>query len=168
MALTHIKPPDEDVEIVPATFKLQKIVGGNAGQLMSPVVLSRAQKALDAVIPPLNDEVKRLLGGLETAVRARNRNARTVIWDNAHELRGLAGTAGKNSLGQAANLMCRYLDGSKASFQADPTVLSTIVIVAMQAMKDGADEDPMIAILLKDSARAVAVQRVREGRGVSD
>ncbi len=160
--------PNNLVEIVPPNFWLQKKLGGSASRVLSPIAFARAQKALEAAIPPLIDEVKRLMGELEHAVRVRDSNARDVIWNNAHELRGLSGTAGKKSLGQAANLMCRYLNGTDSSFQADPTVLSTIAIVAMQALKEGADNDPMVAMLLKDSAKAVAVQRLREGREPSD
>jgi chemotaxis protein histidine kinase CheA len=159
---------DDEVEIIPANFGLQKKLGGAAGRLLTPVVFEKAQKALEAELPPLTDEVGRLMKELELAVRRRDKNARDVIWSNAHEIRGLAGTAGKKSLGQAADLMCRYLNGSESSFQADPTVLSTIAIVAMQAVKEGADTDAMVEMLLSDSARAVAAQRKREGREASD
>jgi hypothetical protein len=159
---------DGEVEITPPNFRLQKKVGGPVGRILTPVAIEKAQKALDGVLPPLTSEVDRLMKELELAVRRRDADARDVIWNNAHEIRGLAGTAGKRSLGEAADLMCRYLNGSERNFQADPTVLSTIAIVAMQAVKDGADEDPMVKMLLTDSARAVAVQRTREGRGQSD
>jgi chemotaxis protein histidine kinase CheA len=159
---------DDEVEIIPANFGLQKKLGGAAGRLLTPVMFEKAQKALEAELPPLTDEVGRLMKELELAVRRRDKNARDVIWSNAHEIRGLAGTAGKKSLGQAADLMCRYLNGSESNFQADPTVLSTIAIVAMQAVKEGADTDAMVQMLLSDSARAVAAQRKREGREASD
>lgn len=159
---------DDFVEITPPNFRLQKKLGGAAGRILTPLAFQKAQQALDAAIPPLNDEVGRLMKELELAVRRRDSNARDVIWNNAHEIRGLAGTAGKKSLGQAADLMCRYLNGSDLGFQADATVLSTIAIVAMQAVKDGADNDPMIKMLLTDSARAVVAQRNREGRGGAD
>jgi chemotaxis protein histidine kinase CheA len=159
---------DGEVEIMPANFRLQKKLGGAAGRILTPLAYEKARTALNDFMPPLTDEVGRLMKELELAVRRRDSNARDVIWNNAHEIRGLAGTAGKKSLGQAADLMCRYLNGSERGFQADPTVLSTIAIVAMQAVKEGADEDPMVEMLLTDSARAVAVQRTREGRGESD
>jgi HPt (histidine-containing phosphotransfer) domain-containing protein len=159
---------DDVVQITPPSFRLQTKIGGSAGKIISPLAIQKAQKALADVMPPLTDEVGRLMKELEQAVRRRDANARDVIWNNAHEIRGLAGTAGKKSLGMAADLMCRYLNGSDSSFQADPTVLSTIAIVAMQAVKEGADEDPMVKMLLTDSAKAVIVQRRREGRVDSD
>lgn len=109
-----------------------------------------------------------MMSVLEQAVRYRDEHARDTIWNIAHELRGLAGTAGKKSLGIAADLICRYLNGSPSSFKADPTTLSTIAVVAMQAVKPGADSDPMIKMLLTDSARAIQAQRRREGREGSE
>jgi Hpt domain len=159
---------DDNVHITPPSFLLQRKAGGPASRMLSAAAIVRAQKSLDEVMPPLSDEVRRLLDELEQAVRGRDARARDVIWNNAHEIRGLAGTAGKISLGTAADLMCRYLNGSDASFQADATILTTIVVVAMQAAKEGADDDPMIKMLLSDSDKAVQVQRTREGRGSSD
>lgn len=165
-----VEPDDEAdiVEIMPPNFRLQKKIGGSAGKIISPLTIQKSQSALQDAMPPLTDEVGRLMKELEQAVRRRDANARDVIWNNAHEIRGLAGTAGKKSLGLAADLMCRYLNGSDSNFQPDPTVLSTIAIVALQAVKEGADEDPMVKMLLTDSARAVIVQRRREGRIDSD
>jgi hypothetical protein len=160
----------DDVHIIQPSFTLQRKVGGSATRLLNPTALKRAEVALEAVIPPLNQEVERLLRELELAVGKDGKgasivSARDVIWKNAHEIRGLAGTAGKKSLGLAADIICRYLNGTANDFTADPTVLSTICVVATQALKDGADEDPMVTMLLTNSARAVVVQRNREGRG---
>jgi hypothetical protein len=159
---------NENAEIVPPNFGLQRKLGGPASRALSPLAIERSQKALNEVKPPLNVEVARLMAELEHAVQNATPDARDIIWSNAHEIRGLAGTAGKKSLGEAADLMCRYLNGTEASFKTDRAVLSTIAIVAVQAMKDGADEDPMIRVLLIDGAQAIAVQRAREGRPPSD
>jgi hypothetical protein len=156
------------IEIMEPNFDLQKRLGRSAGQIMSPSVFDNAQKALLAAIPPLDHEVERLLSELQQAVLRRDANARDVIWNNAHEIRGLAGTAGKISLGKAADLLCSYLNGSDKDFEADAEVLSTIAIVAVRAVKEGADEDSMIKVLLRDGERAVIVQRAREGRGPAD
>jgi hypothetical protein len=157
-----------DAMIIQPNFALQRKLGGPAGRVISSLAIKRSEAALEAAIPPIGEEVTRLLSELETAVRERPSGSRDLIWANAHEIRGLAGTAGKRSLGLAADVMCRYLNGSDAGFKADPTVLTTISTVAMQALKDGADDDPMVKMLLTDSARAVVVQRKREGRSGGD
>jgi hypothetical protein len=43
--------------------------------------------------------------------------------------------------------------------------LTTIATVALLAVRDGADGDPMVKKLLADSVLAVDAQRQREGRG---
>jgi hypothetical protein len=157
-----------DAMIIQPSFALQRKLGGAAGRVLSPLAVKRAETALEMVIPPVSDEVMRLLSELEDAVGQNQAGSRDVIWKNAHEMRGLAGTAGKRSLGLAADAMCRYLNGSDANFKADRNVLATIATVAKQALKDGADEDPMVKMLLIDCSRAVTVQRKREGRSEGD
>jgi hypothetical protein len=157
-----------DAMIIQPNFGLQRKLGGAAGRVLSPLALKRAETALAEAIPPVEEEVMRLLRELEEAVRSKAAGSRDLIWLNAHEIRGLAGTAGKRSLGLAADIMCRYLNGTDSSFQADRAVLATIATVAQQALKLGADEDEMVKMLLTDSARAVIVQRKREGRSIED
>jgi chemotaxis protein histidine kinase CheA len=155
-------------KILPADFRLQAKIGGPAVTFMGPGVYQKAQSALEAVLPELTTEVERLMNALALAVRHREDNTRDAIWKIAHDLRGLAGTAQRESLGVAADLICRYLDGTDEAFKADPSVLSTIAVVALQAVKEGADRDPMINMLLTDCAQAVTVQRRREGRDTPD
>jgi HPt (histidine-containing phosphotransfer) domain-containing protein len=159
---------DDCVEVIPPNFRLKRLIGGAASKALNPAIYEKSQKSVEALLPQLTQEVGRMMADLEHAVRHRGEDARDTIWNIAHELRGLAGTAGKKSLGTAADLICRYLNGSPSSFKADPAVLSTIAVVAMQAVKQGADTDPMIKMLLVDSARAVLSQRRREGRGISE
>jgi hypothetical protein len=154
----------DDAEIIAPNYRLQKKVGGSATRLLTPELHKKAADALEKVIPPIAEEVERLLREIEVAARHRDPEARDLMWANAHEIRGMAGTAGKVALGQAGNLICHYLNGTDSHFKPDANVLTTIVVVALQAMKDGADTDPMVRTLLSDSARAVIAQRTREGR----
>jgi hypothetical protein len=156
--------PADAVQMIAPNFGLQAKIGGPAAKILTPAVYQRAQKSLDAALPRLNEEVDRLLTDLEHVIRQREDNARDVTWGIAHELRGIAGTAGKMSLGVAADHICRYLNGTNTAFKPDASVLTTIATVAMYAVKDGADTDPMIKMLLTDCAQAVDIQRRREGR----
>jgi hypothetical protein len=155
---------NDSVEVILPDFRLQNKLGGAADKLLNPAAVKRAAAALASVVPPLADEVTRLVHELNAAVLQPKQNARDLIWSNAHEIRGLAGTAGMKSLGITANLICRYLNGTGSDFKADPKVLSTIAVVALQALKKGADEDAMVRTLINDSAQAVTVQLKREGR----
>jgi hypothetical protein len=154
-------------EITPPNYFLQRKLGGPAGRMINPISIKRAEIALEAAMPLVDTEIARLLEALQASIKNKDPQARAHIWRHAHEIRGLAGTVSKNSLGEAADLICRYLHGSPSGFQPDCAVLSTIATVAHLAIKDGADTDAMVEKLLADSARAVDAQRQREGRGLA-
>jgi hypothetical protein len=152
------------VELIAPSFRLQRKMGGPASRMLTPEAYRKANAALEEVIPPIDDEVRRLLQELQDALQAKQAGGRDVMWNNAHEIRGLAGTVRKVTLGQAANLICHYLNDTGADFIPDQGVMQTIVVVAHQALREDADTDPMIKVLVQDGARAVLAQRHREGR----
>ena len=155
---------EAQVDIIAPSFRLQRKMGGPASRMLTPEAYRKANAALEAVIPPVDVEVKRLLDELQQVLMARAPGGRDIMWNNAHEIRGLAGTVRKTCLGQAANLICHYLNDTGSDFQPDLGVMQTIVVVAFQALRDDADTDPMIQVLVQDGARAVIAQRHREGR----
>lgn len=152
-------------QIVEPNYFLQRKLGGPAGRMINPLSIKRAEVALLLAVPPIDEEVRRLLQELTLAITTGEGISRTLIWGYAHEIRGIADTADRVRLGEAADIMCRYLHGTDPTFSPDPAVLSTIATVATLALRDGADSDPMVAQLLADSTRAVDSQRHREGRG---
>jgi hypothetical protein len=159
--------PEPAPEIIPPNYFLQRKLGGPAGRVINPLSIKRAEAALADAIPPIDVEIDRLLATLRMAINAKGGCVRADIWQSAYELHGIAGTAAKRCLGEAADIVCRYLHGTAEDFRPDRSVLSTIATVALLAMRDGADDDPMVHKLLADGMRAVDVQRRREGRGVA-
>jgi hypothetical protein len=155
---------DQTALVDDPSFYLQRKMGGPASRALNPLSIARAEAALQKVLPNIDDEVMRLVTELQRIIAHGGDNLRDRIWAQAHELRGLAGTTAKVRLGQAADTMCHYLFGADADFQPDPKVLSTIAVITLLAVKDGADSDPMVERLLEDSFKAVQIQRQREGR----
>ncbi|MFN5269288.1 MAG: hypothetical protein ACK5XZ_13575 [Hyphomonadaceae bacterium] len=152
------------VELIAPSFRLQRKMGGPASRMLTPEAYRKANAALEEIIPPIDDEARRLLQELQDALQAMLPGGRDIMWNNAHEIRGLAGTVRKDTLGQAANLICHYLNDTASDFIPDQGVMQTIVVVAHQALREDADTDPMIKVLVQDGARAVLAQRHREGR----
>jgi len=152
------------IELIAPSFQLQRKMGGPVSRMLTPEAYRKANAALEEIIPPIDDEVRRLLHELQEALEARQSGGRDIMWNNAHEIRGLAGTVRKICLGQAANLICHYLNDTASDFLPDQGVMQTIVVVAHQALREEADTDPMIKVLVHDGARAVLAQRHREGR----
>jgi hypothetical protein len=110
--------------IMEPNFFLQRKLGGPAGRMINPLSVGRAEAALQLALPPVEEEVRRLLGELRLCVETKSHDARGTIWNHAHEIRGLAGTASKVCLGEAADIMCRYLNGTGSSFMPDKAVLT--------------------------------------------
>ncbi|MEN9873489.1 MAG: hypothetical protein RL186_386 [Pseudomonadota bacterium] len=164
MSRTQPNPKPDQVQIISPDYRLQRKLGGPAGDVLSPAAMQRAQAAIDNLLPQLNAEITRLFAALETAVTRHSANSRDTIWNAAHELRGLSGTAGKTGLGEAANIICMYLEGTGEASPLDKPLLAMLIEICKQANKDGADQDPMVQILLSDGTRAVTTQRKREGR----
>lgn len=165
MSNVSVLPVADEAVITAPSFALQRKVGGPAARILTPERVKKAEGAVEKLVPPLVDVVTALLKQMEANVRSRPKGQREALFRDAHELRGLAGTAKRQRLGLAANLICRYLEDTDDDFQPDPALLSTITVVAMHACTETADSDPMIQTLLHDAAKAVVVQRRREGRG---
>ncbi|GIU66599.1 hypothetical protein [Candidatus Phycosocius spiralis] len=151
-------------QLTPPSFRLQRLVGEPAANVLTSEVYYKAEMILAEMIPPLVLEVHRLLEEISETLENGTGNIRDLIWDNAHEIRGLAGSVGKVYLGLAANLICQYLQDTQSDFIPDQEVMQTIIIIAFQALRDDADTDPMMKVLVQDGARAILAQRHREGR----
>jgi hypothetical protein len=161
---TSSKKQGPSADIQDPNFFLQRKVGGPASRALNPLNIARAEAALLKMMPTLDQEVARLVKELQRVLKMSSIDARNIIWAHAHELRGLAGTAAKMRLGEAANIICLYLNGTDPEFRPDAKLLSTIAVVVLLAVKEDADLDPMVEMLIADSLKAVDVQRQREGR----
>jgi hypothetical protein len=158
-------PVVSDVTILPPSTALQRKVGGSVARLLSPEKVRRAEKELEVVAASsVRPDIIARLQHIRDLAATRAKDSLALVWSHAHEIRGMAANARMARLGVAADLMCRYLDDSPAGFTPDPNVLTTIVVTSMQAAREGAETDPLVAILLVDCAKAVDVQRAREGR----
>jgi hypothetical protein len=165
VAATALATLEADAEILAPNFGLQRKVGGSAARLMTPERVTKSEAALEALVPPLQELVRELIERINAAVRGQGPGMRDAVWADAHELRGLAGTARRVRLGQSADFMCRYLNDTPPDFVPEPVLMGTFAVIAMQCCRDGADDDPVLETLLTNAAKAVAVQRRREGRG---
>ena len=78
------------------------------------VIVSKAEELRSAVL----SHVERL----ENAARLSNLGE---VFDQAHEIRGLAGCAGLAATGRIANILCKYLDAmGRAGVQPEQTVVA--------------------------------------------
>jgi hypothetical protein len=154
------------VEIIPPSTALQRKVGGSAARLVTPMARAKAAAAIELIKPEVRAEVERLIELIQITARQRRVPWRDVVWNAAHEIRGLAGTCDATNLGRAANLLCLYFNDTPADFDGDPNLVTSITVLALQSMKFGEASHELMPLLLTDSLKAIQVQCRREGRSL--
>ena len=75
-----------------------------ARQLREPAVATALERVLTANVAAFADVVRALIGRMEPCC------ATPQLYENAHEIRGLAGNAGLTATARIAGELCRYLD----------------------------------------------------------
>jgi chemotaxis protein histidine kinase CheA len=99
--------------------------------LASPEAAQRAARMIELRRDELCDAVLDYIRQLESAAATSNL---ADIFGHAHEIRGLAATAGMNAVGPIADGLCGYLDGSKSQqCVADPAVIALHVDAIVRA-----------------------------------
>lgn len=155
-----------EVQIIPPSLALQRKVGGSAARLITPLVKTQADKAVDFIKPEIRAEVERLLSEIQEIARVRKAPWRDAIWNRAHEIRGLAGTCDAVNLGRSANLLCLYLNGTDSDFVGEAGLVTSITVLASQSLKFTESSHELMPVLLTDSLQAIHVQCRREGRSL--
>lgn len=88
----------------------------------NPETARRANRVVAAQVGAIGDAVLEYIKRLEAAVAASNA---AQIGQVAHEIRGLAATAGMEASGRIADGLYKYLDAvARAGLIADPTVVN--------------------------------------------
>lgn len=105
--------------------------------LMSDAVLERTEKVLDAHKDNLRSAVLSHLGCLEEDLEGGDFRA---VYEQAHEIRGLAGTAGLKYTGRIAFGLCNYLEAmTRSGGTPDAAVIELHVDAIARAARSGED-----------------------------
>jgi chemotaxis protein histidine kinase CheA len=90
--------------------------------VQDPEVIATAARAIADKAEEMRGAVLRHVESLEQAARAADQ---TRIFEQAHEIRGLAGNAGLIATGRIANNLCKYLDAlGQAGRQPDQELVA--------------------------------------------
>jgi chemotaxis protein histidine kinase CheA len=107
------KQPKPAAEIVPVSDYPAMLTPAAAAEFVrliaSPDAKQRVTNAVDLRRDMLGGAVRGYVGDLEKAVADNDMKA---IFDIAHEIRGLAGTAGLETSGKIADGLCKYIDAA--------------------------------------------------------
>ena len=102
-------PKGESVTIEPGRYPVfsSTVVMGLNRALRDPETAAKAQEAVASATQPMRESVLQYIARIEEAARAED-FAR--IYQESHEIRGLAGNANLAATARIANELCRYLD----------------------------------------------------------
>jgi hypothetical protein len=106
-----MRPTKPKAELIPADSYPQMLPKAKRAQAMltlrSSETLTKAGRIIAIRAAELRGAVLELIGQMEAAAQAGDW---PVVYTTAHEIRGLAGTAGLAATGRIANGFCHYLD----------------------------------------------------------
>lgn len=104
-------------------------------KLASPETAQRAVRIIELRRNELCDTVLAYIRQLESAATT---NDLSDMFQQAHEIRGLAGTAGMDAVGRIADGLCQYLDASSDhQAETDPAVIALHVDAIVRASTSG-------------------------------
>lgn len=127
----------------------------------NPELVRRANGVIAAKSSEIAHAVTGYVFKLEAAARAGEMEA---LYDEAHEIRGLAETAGLVAAGRIANGLCRYLDEMKRIGVAPDPSLVTVHVEAIARATRATDEATKLgaavtAELAKVTAHKISVAK---------
>jgi len=144
-------PPDAYPQVLPRAQ-----VRAFVQQLMSEDTVSRASRAIAAHSVDLR---KAILSYAETLQACGDREQ---LYATAHEIRGIAETAGLGATGRIADKLCRYLDGAaQAGMPTDPAAVRLHVDAIVRAAR-AADEAEQLGSAVARELDALASHTLRE------
>lgn len=141
MAARRPPPPQngEPVTVLPQAYSQMpaNAAARVAAATRSPAVRARAETALKDATGAMRQAVLQHVKTLEAAGLAGDL---TALFEQAHEIRGLAGNAGLPAAGQLANGLCHYLDAAAGQPVVPDTGVIRLYIDAIARAARATDE----------------------------
>lgn len=120
------------IELVPAADYPSLLPKTRSTQAMTTLksheTLAKASRIIALKTAELRGAVLDLVKQMEQAARAADWPS---VYDTAHEIRGLAGTAGLTATGRIANVLCHYLDAIAARGLTPETAIARLHLDAI-------------------------------------
>jgi hypothetical protein len=129
--------------------------------LRSTQTVEKAQAAIEAQVPALRAAI---LGYVEDLEKAQN--DMTLVFERAHEIRGMAETAGLVTTGRIADILCRYMDDmERIKRPVDPTLVALNVSAIGRAARAEDGDAAMGDVVATELAALVARRLSDAGQG---
>jgi chemotaxis protein histidine kinase CheA len=127
--------------------------------LRDPEVVAEAVRIITDRAEELRSAVLTHVDRLDNATRQLDLGS---VYDQAHEIRGLAGNAGLNATGRIANGLCRYLDAiSRAKYPPDHELV-TLHLDAIARAAHAEDEATRLGDTVANELAALVDKKLAE------
>ena len=129
--------------------------------LRSTQTAEKAQAAIEAQVPALRAA---LLGYVEELENAPN--DLTLVFEKAHEIRGMAETAGLVTTGRIADILCRYMDDMERIKRPVDLTLVALNVSAIGRAARAEDGDAAMGDAVATELAALVARRLSDaGQG---
>ena len=123
--------------------------------LRSTQAAEKAQVAIDAQVPALRRAILGYVEELENA-QADMR----LVFEKAHEIRGMAETAGLVTTGRIADILCRYMDDMERIGKPLDTTLVALNVSAIGRAARAEDGDAAMGDVVATELAALVAKRL--------
>lgn len=144
---TQIIPPDAYPQLVGKSE-----AASIARVLRSPAIIERGAQVIEDQCEMLHAAVHGLVDDLEKAGREHE-----LVLQAAHEIRGLAGSAGLAAAGRIADGLCRYCDETeKLGLGPDPAIVDLHINAILRATRNVAERGAISDAVARELATLVS------------
>jgi len=131
--------PGKSVTVPPGAYPVFPSVVAMAlsRAVRDPEVHAKASRIVEDSAEDMRGEVLRYIDRVEAAARAHDFGG---IYEQAHEIRGLAGNAGLAATARIANGLCRYLDALSRAVRKPENAVVSLHLEAISRAAHAEDE----------------------------
>jgi hypothetical protein len=130
--------------------------------LRSPQTALKAAMAMEACVAPMREAVLQYVGEMEKPDASMCR-----IFDIAHEMRGLAETAGLITMGRISDLLCRYMDETKRIGRKPEATIVTLHVAAIGRAARAQEDDIGMGAIVTAELSALVSRRLNDLRAAA-
>jgi hypothetical protein len=127
--------------------------------LRSAQTAMKAAVAMEACVAPMRAAVLQYVGEIEKSTADM-----AMIFDIAHEIRGLAETAGMITMGRISDLLCHYMDETKRMGRSPDAAIVGLHVSAIGRAARAAEDDIGMGAVVTAELSALVCRKLNDLR----
>jgi chemotaxis protein histidine kinase CheA len=163
--MSHDLKPKPDADVIPPAAYPQLLRSVDVAEFVKTVTSPETTKRAENVIASKSNELRDAVHGyvvkLETAANSGNFN---LLYDEAHEIRGMAETVGLVAAGRIANGLCGYLDEVERSGLATDATLVKLYVEATARATRATDDTTRLGGAVAMELAVLATHKLMEAK----